>query len=76
MTRFPLQDPDLFRRQAYIAGHWCDAANGATLEVNNPATGAILGTVPNMGATETRRGKKRLARLASQACQIPERSRA
>jgi succinate-semialdehyde dehydrogenase / glutarate-semialdehyde dehydrogenase len=55
MTRFSLQDPDLFRRQAYIAGHWCDADNGATLEVNNPATGEILGTVPRMGAAETRR---------------------
>jgi succinate-semialdehyde dehydrogenase / glutarate-semialdehyde dehydrogenase len=55
MTRFSLQDPDLFRRQAYIGGHWCDADNGATLEVNNPATGEILGTVPRMGATETRR---------------------
>ena len=54
MTRFSLQDPDLFRRQAYIGGHWCDADNGATLEVNNPATGEILGTVPKMGAAETR----------------------
>jgi hypothetical protein len=25
MTRFSLQDPDLFRRQAYLAGRWCDA---------------------------------------------------
>ena len=55
MTRFSLQDPDLFRRQAYVGGHWCDADNGATLEVNNPATGEILGTVPMMGTTETRR---------------------
>src|SRR6202795_2968026 len=55
MMRFSLQDPDLFRRQAYIGGRWCDADNGATLEVNNPATGEILGTVPRMGAAETRR---------------------
>lgn len=52
MTRFSLQDPDLFRRQAYIGGH---ADSGATLNVNNPATGEILGTVPMMGTTETRR---------------------
>jgi len=50
-----LQDADLFRRQAYIGGRWCDADNGATLEVNNPATGEVLGTVPTMGAAETRR---------------------
>jgi acyl-CoA reductase-like NAD-dependent aldehyde dehydrogenase len=55
MTRFSLQDPDLFRRQAYVGGQWCDADNGATLEVNNPATGEILGTVPMMGTAETRR---------------------
>src|SRR6202165_4637081 len=55
MNRFSLQDPDLFRRQAYVAGHWCDADNGATLDVNNPATGEILGTVPRMGTAETRR---------------------
>jgi succinate-semialdehyde dehydrogenase/glutarate-semialdehyde dehydrogenase len=55
MTTFSLQDQDLFRRQAYIGGQWCDADNSATLEVNNPATGEILGTVPKMGANETRR---------------------
>jgi succinate-semialdehyde dehydrogenase/glutarate-semialdehyde dehydrogenase len=55
MTTFSLQDQDLFRRQAYIGGRWCDADNGATLKVNNPATGDVLGTVPMMGAAETRR---------------------
>ena len=53
MIKFPLQDPDLFRQQAYIGGNWCDAESGATIEVNNPATGEILGTVPRMGANET-----------------------
>ena len=52
-TKFLLQDPDLFRQQAYIGGRWCDADNGATAEVNNPATGEILGTVPIMGRAET-----------------------
>jgi succinate-semialdehyde dehydrogenase/glutarate-semialdehyde dehydrogenase len=55
MTKFSLQDQDLFRSQAYIDGQWCDADNGATLKVNNPATGEVLGTVPMMGAAETRR---------------------
>ena len=59
MTRFSLQDPDLFRRQAYVGGQWCDADNGATLDVNNPATGEILGTVPLMGTAETRRAIER-----------------
>jgi succinate-semialdehyde dehydrogenase / glutarate-semialdehyde dehydrogenase len=55
MTTFSLQDPDLLRHQAFIDGRWCDADNGATCDVNNPATGETLGTVPRMGATETRR---------------------
>jgi succinate-semialdehyde dehydrogenase / glutarate-semialdehyde dehydrogenase len=55
MTSFSLQDPDLFRRQAYVGGHWCDADNRSTLDVSNPATGEILGTVPMMGTAETRR---------------------
>jgi len=55
MTTFSLQDPDLFRQQAYVGGRWCDADSGATLKVNNPATGETLGTVPMMTANETRR---------------------
>jgi len=55
MTTLTLQDSALFRQQAYVDGRWCDADNGATFEVNNPATDEILGTVPKMGWTETRR---------------------
>jgi succinate-semialdehyde dehydrogenase/glutarate-semialdehyde dehydrogenase len=51
----PLKDPSLFRQQCYINGKWVDADSGKTIEVNNPATGEILGTVPSLGATETRR---------------------
>ncbi|CAI8714793.1 succinate-semialdehyde dehydrogenase (NADP(+)) GabD [Pseudomonas sp. IT-196MI5] len=50
-----LNDPKLFRQQAYIDGAWADADSGQTLKVNNPATGEIIGSVPKMGATETRR---------------------
>ena len=50
-----LKDPSLFRQQCYINGAWLDADSGKTIPVTNPATGEILGTVPNMGAAETRR---------------------
>lgn len=50
-----LRDPSLLRQQSYIAGEWCNADSGATLDVRNPATGEKLGTVPKMGAAETRR---------------------
>ena len=50
-----LADPGLLRTQGYIGGAWVDADSGATLPVSNPATGEQLGTVPDMGASETRR---------------------
>ena len=50
-----LRDPNLLRMQAYIGGRWVDADAGAVAPVRNPATGATLGTVPELGAAETRR---------------------
>jgi len=50
-----LSDSALFRQQAYVDGAWVDADSGATVDVTNPATGAVIGTVPKMGAEETRR---------------------
>ncbi len=49
-----LEDRDLFRSRCYIDGEWTGGEAGATLEVTNPATGEILGTVPRLGAEETR----------------------
>ena len=43
---------NLFRQQALIAGSWRDAADGTTLAVSNPSTGAMLGQIPNMGRAE------------------------
>src|SRR5215472_8626441 len=49
-----LGDAKLFRQKCYIDGKWVDALNRGTIPVTNPATGATLGTVPRMGAEETR----------------------
>ena len=49
-----LKDPTLLRQQCYLDGQWLDARSGGTKPVTNPATGAVLGTVPFMGADETR----------------------
>jgi len=38
-----------------IGGQWVGADNGATTEITNPATGAVLGTVPEAGGAETQR---------------------
>jgi len=52
---FTQKDPSLFRQQCYINGQWVDADSGETINVTNPATGEIIGTIPKMGASETRR---------------------
>jgi succinate-semialdehyde dehydrogenase/glutarate-semialdehyde dehydrogenase len=54
-TALPLKDSRLFRQQCYIDGAWADADSGKTIEVTNPATDEVLGTIPEMGAGETRR---------------------
>ena len=48
-------DPSLIKSKAYIGGIWCDADDGRSFDVFDPASGAMLATVPDMGATETRR---------------------
>ena len=54
MTSLSLRKPDLLSTQAFIGGTWCAAASGKTLTVQNPATGAVVGTIPDCGAADTR----------------------
>ena len=55
MTPIPLRDNRLLRDQCLVDGRWLDADDGARAEVRNPATGALIGTVPMLGAAETAR---------------------
>ena len=55
LPALPLRDPKLFREQCYIDGQWVGADAKKTLAVINPANGQTLGTVPDLGAAETRR---------------------
>ena len=66
-----LADPKLFRQQAYIDGQWCDADDLKVIQVTDPASGAVIGTVPRMGAAETGR-----AILAAEAAMPAWRARA
>ena len=50
-----LNDPSLLRMQACIDGVWLDADSGERFNVDNPGDASLLGSVPGMGATETRR---------------------
>src|SRR3989440_2091539 len=55
LPALPLKDPKLFREQCYVDGQWVSADAKKTLAVINPASGQTLGTVPDLGAAETRR---------------------
>ncbi len=48
-----LRDPSLLKNLCLIDGQWLAAKEGATIDVNNPATGELLVAVPKMGEAET-----------------------
>jgi succinate-semialdehyde dehydrogenase/glutarate-semialdehyde dehydrogenase len=49
-----LADTRLLRTAAYVNGAWIGAEGGKTLEVRNPATAELLGSVPDCAGAETR----------------------
>lgn len=51
---FGLKDPSLIKFQAFIDGKWLDARSGDKIVVTNPATNEELGTIPDMGLSETK----------------------
>jgi succinate-semialdehyde dehydrogenase/glutarate-semialdehyde dehydrogenase len=51
----PLKDPQLFRERCFVDGQWVESDNRKRIEVDNPADGTLVGTVPEFGAAETRR---------------------
>ncbi len=53
-----LKDSSLLRQQCLINGEWRNATSKDVIDVNNPATGETIATVPNMGADETRQAIK------------------
>jgi len=50
-----LKDMTLLRRQGYIDGRWTDADSGRVFAVTDPASGALVAEVADMGVAETRR---------------------
>lgn len=72
-----LKDPDLFRDRCCVDGAWVDADSGRRFDVDNPGDGSIVGSVPDMGAAETRRAIEAAERAlpAWRALPAKERSR-
>ncbi len=54
-SKLTLRDSTLLRDACFVGGEWIAADGGGTIKVDNPSTGEIVGTVPNMGAAETKR---------------------
>ena len=57
-----LQDPRLFRQACYIDGAWIAPGAQRAIDVDNPATGEIIGSVPRLGKSETRQAIEAAAR--------------
>lgn len=57
---------DLLRDKAYIGGNWVAAGSGKTFAVTNPANGAVLASVPDMGAADAE------AAVAAASAAFPE----
>ncbi len=57
-----LRDPKLFRQACYIDGSWIESSAHQTIDVDNPATGQVIGTVPRLGRGETRHAIEAAAR--------------
>ena len=60
-----LGDQMLFREACFVDGSWIEAPGGERIEVDNPATGRIIGTVPKLGVAETRLAIEAAARAFS-----------
>ena len=50
-----LKDPSLLCQACFIENQWIEADSKKTVDVTNPATGKVLGTIPFCGADETKR---------------------
>jgi succinate-semialdehyde dehydrogenase / glutarate-semialdehyde dehydrogenase len=48
-----LKDKSLFKEQGFINGKFVSAKSGKTMEVKDPATNNVIGTMPDMDAEDT-----------------------
>ena len=52
-TAINLSNQSLFKQESYVNGEWVGAQSGATFTITNPANGAFLTQVADLGAAET-----------------------
>ena len=49
------KDATLFRQAALVGGDWIEVRSDNAIAVDNPATGEVIGSVPDLGSIETKR---------------------
>ncbi|MCA9240455.1 MAG: aldehyde dehydrogenase family protein, partial [Planctomycetales bacterium] len=54
MSMPQLNDPSLLRQAALVGDRWIEADAETGIAVTDPATGQVIGHVPNLGTEETR----------------------
>lgn len=60
-----LKDQSLLKDKTYVNGEWIGAKSGKTFEVTDPATGKVIGTMPEMDHADTE------AAIAAAAAALP-----
>jgi succinate-semialdehyde dehydrogenase/glutarate-semialdehyde dehydrogenase len=76
MSLLPLKDLSLLKTQCYLEGRWQDADGGAAVAVNNPANGALICRVPDMGEAEATRAVEAAHRVMQSWRRTPAKARA
>ena len=71
-----LCDRQLLARKAYIDGAWCDADNGESFDVTNPATDEVLASLSMCGRKETKRAIESAQRAQTEWRERPAKERA
>ena len=49
-----IQNKKLFQTKCYINGNWIDSSDNKIIDVNNPSSLEVIGSVPNCGNIETK----------------------
>ena len=57
----PLNDQSLLKDQTYINGKWVGAKSGQTFAVHDPASGKVIGSMPEMNKEDTEEAIKAAA---------------
>lgn len=61
-TQIEFKNPLLFRQACYVDGAWVETSASGKINVDDPATGEIIGTVPRFGIPEVRQAIDAAAR--------------